>query len=235
MQLKLSMGNPVSKVREGIREALSNQYDQERIKQEERLNLLETMITSRLELAKQNILNGDRNDQQIHAGTVVEYTRQVNIAMKNGTDTDLLDAITDFITDTGDSARNGFAKIIQVGVAAVLGNSSMGQHEGTNMFIMWTDNALLRLDAYFYRWNFTSRNVITDVEGASGVIMMKRVIDLTKTDPQVLTWAISRQANLLGKKKETSQMIDEAIAILKKVDTLQDCLRDNQPIEGVQN
>ena len=65
--------------------------------------------------------------------------------------------------------------------------------------------------------------------------MMKRVIDLTKTDPQVLTWAISRQANLLDKKEEPRQIIDEAIAIIKKVDTLQDCLRDTHPTEEVQN
>ena len=151
--------------------------------------------------------------------------------MSNKTNPDLQDAITDFFGGTKDSVLSGFAKIIKGGVDAVLGNSSMGQHEGTNMFIVWTDNALLRLDAYFYRWNFTSSQVITDVEGASGVIMMKRVIDLTKTDPQVLTWAISRQAQLLDKEEETSEMIDKAISIITKVDVLQDCLRDIQIVD----
>ena len=228
------MGNPVSKVRTEIREAL-DASNEERIKQEERLNLLEMMVNSRLEIAKQKILNGEANDQQIHAGTVVEYTQQINIALSKATTPDLLVAITEFMGGTMDSALSGFAKIIKVGVDSVLGNSSMGQHEGTNMFIMWTENALLRLDAYFYRWNFTSNEVIKDVEGASGVIMMKRVIDLTKTDPQVLTWAISRQAQLLNKKQDAGLMIDKAIAIIRKVDILQDCLRDVQPIEGVQN
>ena len=100
------------------------------------------------------------------------------------------------------------------------------------MFIVWTDNALLRLDAYFYRWNFTSSQVITNVEGVSGVVMMKRVIDITKTDPQVLTWAISRQAQFLGRKEEAGEMISKAIAILKKVDVLQDCLRDIQTVDN---
>jgi len=227
------MGNPVSKVRTEIREAL-DASNEERVKQEERLNLLEMMVNSRLEIAKQKILNGDINDQQIHAGTVVEYTQQINIALSKATTPDLLDAITLFMGGTMDSTMSGFAKIVKVGVDSVLGNSSMGQHEGTDMFIIWTDNALLRLDAYFYRWNFSSNEVIKDVEGASGVIMMKRVIDLTKTDPQVLTWAISRQAQLLNKKQEAGLMIDKAIAIIKKVDILQDCLREVQPIEGVQ-
>jgi len=61
--------------------------------------------------------------------------------------------------------------------------------------------------------------------------MMKRVVDLTKTDPQVLTWAISRQAQILNKKEKASEMIDKAIAIIKKVDVLQDCLKDAKPVE----
>jgi len=224
------MGNPVSKVRAGIREEFDTS-DDERTKQEERMNLLEMMVNSRLENAKQNILSGERNDQQIHAGTIVEYTQQVNVALSTRVNPNLHEAIADFLGGTLEGAISGFAKIIEVGVDAVLGNSSMGQHEGTNMFIMWTENALLRLDAYFYRWNFTSSEVIKDVEGASGVIMMKRVIDLKNTDPQVLTWAISRQAQLLNKKEEAGNMIDGAIAIIKKVDALQDCLRDIQPTD----
>ena len=225
------MGTPVSKVRSMIRDEL-DPSDEELTKQEERMNVLEMMVASRLDKAKHNFLDGEKNDQQIHAGTVVEHVQQVNISLSKGTNPDLHDAITDFLGATKDSALSGFSKIIAVGVDAVLGNSSMGQHEGTNMFIVWTDNALLRLDAYFYRWNFTSSQVITNVEGVSGVVMMKRVIDITKTDPQVLTWAISRQAQFLGRKEEAGEMISKAIAILKKVDVLQDCLRDIQTVDN---
>ena len=61
------MGQKVSTVRTEIREAL-DPSDEERTTQEERLNVLEMMVTSRLDIAKQNILNGDRNDQQITLG-----------------------------------------------------------------------------------------------------------------------------------------------------------------------
>ena len=54
------MGQKVSTVRTEIREAL-DPSDEERTTQEERLNVLEMMVTSRLDIAKQNILNGDRN------------------------------------------------------------------------------------------------------------------------------------------------------------------------------
>ena len=107
------------------------------------------------------------------------------------------------------------------GIHSILGNASMGEHEGESMFIQWSENALLRMDSYYYRWNFSSHEVIKDVEGVTGVIVMSRVIDLTKTDPQVLTWAISRQATLLEEEADALKMIDDAVAVIKKVSELQ--------------
>lgn len=37
-----------------------------------------------------------------------------------------------------------------------------------------------------------------DTEGATGILLGKRVINLRKTNPQVLTWAISRMAHRLN-------------------------------------
>ena len=71
------------------------------------------------------------------------------------------------------------------------------------MFIVWSDNALLRCDTYYYRWNFVSKSVINEIEGVTGCLLMKRVIDITKTDPQVLTWAITRMADRVN--DETDQ------------------------------
>ena len=57
------------------------------------------------------------------------------------------------------------------------------------------------------------------MEGAIGILMVQRVINITETDPQVLTWAISRQASALGKKGDAT--IDEAMEIVKKVAVFQ--------------
>jgi len=215
------MGNPISTIRESIRKA-THPSEAERMEKEERLNVLETMVKSRLENAKRLMLNGERGDQEIHTGTVVELTHQVSVALSSSPHDDLEEAISNFF---GNRISKGFEKIVKVGVNSVLGNSCMGQHEGYNMFITWNDNALLRLDAYYYRWNFCSEGVITGIEGASGVILLTRVIDIAKTDPQVLTWAISRQARLEGVPKQAITLIDEALAILKKVSAMQDTVK----------
>jgi hypothetical protein len=116
----------------------------------------------------------------------------------------------------------GLEKIVALGAEAILGNDSMGEYETTDMFIVWTNNALLRCDTYYYRWNFVSKGVINDAEGVVGVLLVKRVVDLTKTDPQVLTWAISKQAVKQGLAEDKIEgMIDSAMKVIPKVVSLQ--------------
>ena len=217
------MGSEISALRNAL-----DTSDAEREKMEERLNILEKMVNYHLENAKISMLNGERSDQQIHTGTVVEFSKQVNISVSKEASTELQDAIKDFFGGTK-TLKDGFEKLVIGAVGAILGNTSMGEHEGSSMFIQWSDNALLRLDAYYYRWNFSSDEVIKDVEGASGVIVMTRVINLVKTDPQVLTWAISRQAELLDPPGDAPKMIDDAVAVIKKVSALQ------QAVNSIEN
>ena len=207
------MGNPISSLREQV-----NQAEAEKVKQQERLNVLEKMVENHLESAKTSIVNGERGDQEIHTGTIVEFNKQVNIKLSSKPSDDLEDAINNFF---GGNISGGFKDLVKVAVQAVLGNSSMGEHQVTNMFIQWSDNAVIRMDSYCYRWNFSSNEVIKDVEGAVGVIIMSRIVDLTKTDVQVLTWAISRQARHLGNPDQAGQMIDDAVSVIEKVATLQ--------------
>ena len=64
--------------------------------------------------------------------------------------------------------------------------------------------------------------MIGNYEGAVGILLIKQVIDLTKTDPQVLTWAISNQpsrANL--SLSQTKEMFDSAMTTIEEVVKLQ--------------
>ena len=184
------MGNPISKLRE---EAVKADKEKKQ-EMEQRLQILEKLVHNKLEIAKEDMLVGQRNDQEIHTGTVVAKHMQINIKMSAGESQELKDALHSFFQ--GDFI-NGLEKIVQLGAETVLGNASMGEYENTDMFIVWSHNALLRCDAYYYRWNFSSNAVIQDVEGVTGVYLVKRVIDLRMTDPQVLTYAISQMADRL--------------------------------------
>ena len=202
------MGNPITKLRQEATKAAET----EKHEMQQRLQILEKMVTGRLDNENTRILSGERNDQEIHAGTIVEIHKQVNIYETEKPSQKVSDAIHNFFS--GDLI-GGLEDIVELGAESVLGNECMGEYETTDMFIVWSSNALLRCDAYYYRWNFVSKNVIDEGEGVVGVFLMKRVIDITKTDPQVLTWAISQQAN--RGKGDPIKAVTDAMAVLEKV------------------
>ena len=204
------MGQSVSTIRDEAKRA----NEDTRRKMEERLQILEKMVQGNLEKQQHHIIAGERGDQEIHSGTVVQAFKQVNVVMSEKGSTDLENAIDDFFQG---SYMSGFSKLVAMSVKAVLGNSSMGEYQSSSMLIVWTDNALLRCDTYCYRWNFSSAGVIEQVEGAVGVLMIQRVIDVSRTDPQVLSWAITRQVRACADERDEVEMIEKAMSVLKKV------------------
>ena len=207
------MGQSVSAIRDEAKRA----NEDTRQKMEESLQILEKMVQGNLEKQQHHIIAGERGDQEIHSGTVVQAFKQVNVVLQERGSTDLESAIDDFFQG---SYMSGFSKLVAMSVKAVLGNSAMGEYQSSSMLIVWTDNALLRCDTYCYRWNFSSAGVIEQVEGAVGVLMIQRVIDVSKTDPQVLSWAITRQVRACADKGEEInevEMIEKAMSVLKKV------------------
>ena len=211
------MGQSISEIR---RQAEKATTVDEKAK-EERVHVLERMINLKLENEMNSILNGEKNDQKIDTGTIVSFHKLVYIKLEDKESEDLKDAISELFS--GDFI-GGLESIVQLGAETVLGNDSMGEYETTDMFIVWNENALLRCDAYYYRWNFVSKSVIDETQGVTGVLLIKRVVDLTKTDPQVLTWAITNMADRLNKSKnkpekpvDPNKLINDALQVLENV------------------
>ena len=219
------MGLSVSK----IRKMAQDETGQERARMELRCQVLEKMVNARLQAHKSHILTGERGDQEIRSGTIVEAVRQVNIVLSSDRGPELADAIDEFFSG---HFMTGLGKLVHLAVNSVLGNSSMGEYETSEMFIVWEQNALLRYDIYCYRWNFATEGVIANTEGVAGVLLCKRVLDITKTDPQVLSWAISHQASALGE-NDAMKMIDEAMGVLEKVMSFQARVQKIQAESGL--
>ena len=180
------------------------------------------MVDSRLENEMSKILNEEKTDQAIDTGTIVSIQKMVYVNTERTESEVIKDVIHQLFS--GDCTA-GLESVVELGAETVLGNDSAGEYESTDMFIIWCDNALLRCDTYYYRWNFVSKSVINEVEGVAGYLLMKRVIDITKVDPQVLTWAITRMAHRLNhaasEEKPAEDVINEALKVLENVVTVQ--------------
>lgn len=130
------MGNPISKIR-----AEAEQADEaKKMQMEERLQILEKMVTSRLQTAQASIVKGQRGDQEVHSGVIVEEFKQISIVQTSKASPVLKEAIDNFFSG---NFLKGLNELVNLAVEAVLGNASMGEYESSEMFIVWHNNALL--------------------------------------------------------------------------------------------
>ena len=62
------------------------------------------------------------------------------------------------------------------------------------MFVYWEHNALVQLDVYHWKYEFSSSEIMNCVEPVYAVLAMKHVVDITMVRSSVLVYSISRAA-----------------------------------------
>ena len=184
--------------------------------EDERLNVLEKMIFYQLKKAKKSILNGETGYKKIKTGPVVEVTKKVNI-IRRSNDNQLNKVNNCHLFGCG--ADETLEKLLLKTMNSILENGSKGEREGTEMFIQWSGYALIRFDVYCYRCNFSSNELVKTFEGAIGVIIIKRIINLIVTDTQILASTIFQQVIMMKYPKETTDIINEVVTIINTIST----------------
>ena len=193
-----------------IRDAAEAENEKVKAELEERLSFLHKSAVNHLEVKRNEILAGSDNDLKIHGGTDVEEHMKVRINASTD-ESQLTDAIGDIFS--GD-VLGGLKKVIVAATESILGNGAVGEVEEQDYEVVWYNNALVRIDFYLWRYNFSSKGVITDVENVLAYYAVKRVLDWDKVDPQVVTYCIS---NLGLNKDDILAEIDTAVEIRDKI------------------
>ena len=195
-----------------IKDTVKHESDKDKAELEERLNFLQTTTTDKMKVKLQEMLHGSDADLQIHGGTVVEYRIRVKIDATSD-ETQLESAIDDLFEGDYLGGIKNLAKS-KVAVQTILGNGAVGECEQQDFEVLWTNRSLVRVDFYCWRYNFSSRGVITDVENVFAYVVVKRVIDWNKVDPEVVT-------NCLSKMKRDSddvmKEINNVTEVIKKL------------------
>jgi len=193
-----------------IRNAAESEDEKVKAELEERLSFLHKAALNHLEVKKGEILAGSENDLKIHDGTDVEEHMKIRLNASSD-ESQLTDAIGDIFS--GD-VLDGLKKVVVAATESILGNGAVGEVEEQDYEIVWYNNALVRIDFYLWRYNFSSKGVIQDVENVLAYYAVKRVLDWDKVDPQVVTYCIS---NLGLDKDDILSEIDAAVEVRDKI------------------
>ena len=173
----------------------------------EKLAMLEKMAHAQLASQVNTILHGSTDDEEIHKGKVVAKHQQIYCDASSKPD-QVESAIKDFFD--GD-LLDGAKELILAGVDELLGNNSIGENATEDMLILWESNALLRVDVYYWKWNFSQKGVVDVAQNILAMYCVKRVINPSEVDPNILVWAITRMCVKKGMEN------DEALDYIKKI------------------
>lgn len=212
------MGQSVS----ALKDAAEKENKQVKAEVSEQLKFLETAAETRALLKLQELLHGSEGDLQIHGGTVVEQHTRVKIDVSKD-ESQLEEAIDDLF---GRNLFAGTKNIIKLSAQTILGNGAIGECEQKDFELLWIFHSLVRVDFYYWRYNFSANGAIGEVENVFAYVVVKRVFDWRKIAKISLVFKyclcrmgmITPKERICVQKKKAEKCLE---AIQRKVSTVQ--------------
>ena len=186
----------VGGVAEMAKHILSSDQDPEKVAAlRERLTFLQIMANTTLEAKTNDILRGQEGDLKIHGGTIVEVHKRVEI--KHEASAKSLNEAVDAVMDDGlkgvfsDRVKGSIGGMVKTAIATFFCNDSIGEVQHDDMIVVWDNNALLRVDYFLWRYNFSTKKIVEHIDSVFAYVVIKRVIDVASVSPEVISYAIS--------------------------------------------
>ena len=180
------------------RNILSSDEDDDRVTElRERLTFLLNMADTTLDAKTKEILRGQEGDLKIHGGTIVEVHKRVEIKHEQCAKT--LDEVVEATMDDGlkgvfsERVKGTIEGIVKTAITTFFCDEcdSVGEVKQEDMIVVWDNNALLRVDYFLWRYNFSSKKIVEHVDSVFAYAVIKRVIDVSTVSPEVGSYAIS--------------------------------------------
>ncbi len=185
-----------------------NTSDADKTKAQEQLDFLLNAAKSKLTLYTMDLKDelagvGSSSDNPIKiVGDPIAFEESYNCNVGSDANSGITSAINTFFPGSGGDVKTGFQSLVNVGLQAILGDTTLGENEHMHTFITMEHNAIIRVDIKVWRYNFSDTSIISSVQNAFCYVFCKSVVDHTKVTLDVLTYLISEQA---GDKTEDVQ------------------------------
>jgi hypothetical protein len=174
------MGAAASAIADGL-----NTSNKEEAKAKEQLELMMKLADARLDTfqSKLNTMFLDRESTMktsVPGKRALRFERHVKVDTETAPAKGVEDAVDDFFGagDTGSKGvLEGFKNVVKVGLSAILGDTSAGESYDEKFFVCMKHNAIIRVDMYTYKYNFSNEGVISTHKNILAYILCISVVD----------------------------------------------------------
>ena len=168
---------------------LEEQQKAEDDKAVEELQTLQELMINKVAAARAEMREQALKDANVPIAAFVDTSEKYFVDVSNVPDEDITGSIKEMF---GGNIIQGLVGLISVSLNQFLGNTQAGAREQNDYHIVFSSNALLRVDFMFYKYEFSSKGVEDERRNGFCYYTQAAVLNLKKVDPQVLLYELSR-------------------------------------------
>lgn len=155
----------------------------------EEIKVLEKLGHSIMEAQSERMEAKAYEDKSLPIVAIVDTIKMASMSAQSGA-SDNVHGIVDSLFSG--QILDGFKKAVTTAVDTFLGNAEAGEDERSEFHVIYSNNAMLRVDVYFYKYQFSSEALKKHGSNLFCYVAQIGVLDTSKTSPQVILYEVTK-------------------------------------------
>ena len=180
----------------------------------EQLRSYQRMISAKLEAQGEKISKEAFNDTKLPILSLVntnqDYRLNVTAAQSKAVG-EILDNVI------GGGYIKGLKGILSLALDQLLGNATVGESEKKESHVAFSNNSLLRVDCYMYKYQFQSDGLVSSSKNIFGYYIQVGVLDLIKVNPQIVLYELTSSVGDAKQLEQATRMLTTMASFTKKL------------------
>lgn len=175
------MGNSV--------EAKKEEQEQDDAKAKEMLNTMNNLMTQKCAAISAQFKDAAVADPTLPIVAVVDKTEKYMLQVKSVANENISNGLKEVLSG---QFMKGLEDTITGAMQVFVTDESEGESQETDFHVVYANNSLLRVDYLMYKYNFSSKGILSKYENAFCYVMQVGVLDLEKVNPQILLYEMTK-------------------------------------------
>lgn len=157
----------------------------------EQLEILQEIGNSIMESQSQRMAATSLQEKNLPIVAVTDTVKRLSMHVQSGVSGHVSDAVDSLFKGQW---LDGLKEAVSLALEMFLGNAKAGRQEYTEFHVVYANAALLRIDLYFYLYNFPSGALKDHSQNMFCYVAQVGVLDAQKVNPEVVLYEIMKHS-----------------------------------------
>ena len=170
-------------------EAKKEEQEQDEAEAKEMLNTMNNLMTQKCAAISAQFKDAAVADPTLPIVAVVDKTEKYMLQVKSVVNENISNGLKEVLSG---QFMKGLEDTITGAMQVFVTDESEGESQETDFHVVYANNSLLRVDYLMYKYNFSSKGILSKYENAFCYVMQVGVLDLEKVNPQILLYEMTK-------------------------------------------